>query len=177
MQIPLELAAGLEGTVNPSYPTEDRLTIEEPHHVRHVFRVNSRSDREADAIGLVYVRNVGQGAALVREIRLWNADQRSGSRTGAIAIGAGQCEPISVALERATESDGLAEVRRSWSAPGSVLAEWALLDTSRLFFLEIRYDDVFASPGGYKLRAWFDYRNRGSWVASEQSGPSLTEST
>jgi len=138
-----------------------------------VFRVARRSGVPHASLAL---RNVGQGPALVRRIVVWDATGSSGELTGQAAVAAGGTSTFVVPLGSQTGADGYALAGERWSPQSLPDALLTRRDVSAnknpaVHFLEVEFDDIFDNPSGsFRLRAWFDPRDFGSWqVISDPS--------
>lgn len=129
-----------------------------------IGRGGERIDR-----ALVYLRNVGEGPAMITAARLRSGLGLAGSLAGNTSLGAGGTEAYDCELrgDRAG-SETMAETAARWTSDAqqasALLAEWRAADPERLYFLEIEYHDIFGvSTGELTLRSWFDPSGRGRW--------------
>jgi hypothetical protein len=131
--------------------------------------MNRGGDRTYRA--LVYIRNTGEGPAMIEAARMWSGLGLAGQVSGNTSLGAGEVEPYNCELR--TGADGaetMAQTAARWAATttetSALLSAWQSRDPERLYFLEIRYHDIFgARAGQLALRAWFDPSGRGQWLS------------
>lgn len=153
-------AVGLDGRVEPTFPSITRFKVLDSEPSERVFRVNARRGRPDAPSATVCLRNVGDGPAIVQELTVRNLAGVGGALTGSAAIGARGDEIFVIQL--AGGGEDIDDAR----APEELEQ---LAESDRVFVLDIVYEDVFTEPRRYALRAWFDPRDRGGWRFVELS--------
>jgi hypothetical protein len=127
-------------------------------------RKGERVDR-----ALVYLRNVGEGPAMITTARLWSGLGLVGGLRGSASVGAGGTEAFTCELRQDPAfSETMTGTATRWAADeqeADVLrAEWQSRKPERLYFLEVSYHDIFGtSTNRPVLRSWFDPCGRGQW--------------
>ena len=150
-----------EGAPEPSSVTTRAFSV-----LVEMTRKGERVDR-----ALVYLRNVGEGPAMITTARLWSGQGLVGSLQGGASVGAGGIEAFNCELRHDPAfSETLAETAARWAADqqeADVLrAEWQSRKPEGLYFLEIGYHDIFGtSTDRPVLQSWFDPHGRGQWRA------------
>lgn len=150
-----------------SYPAKESYRISPGDEVQRAFRVERpRAGADADAPvqnrAVIYLKNVGQGPGIVSEVALWSAEGRGGVLRGTTVVSPGTIETLVVSLSQVEWRDPAA-VGTAWEVQEELIEAWKSEDNDRLFFLEVRYDDVFHGTEPHLLRAWFDPTARGQW--------------
>ncbi len=150
-----------EGVPEPSAVTTRAFSV-----LVEMTRKGERVDR-----ALVYLRNVGEGPAVIATGRLWSGLGLVGSLRGSASVGAGGIEAFNCELRHDPAfSETIAETATRWAAnqqeAGVLRAEWQSRKPERLYFLEIGYHGIFGtSTDRPVLRSWFDPCGRGQWRA------------
>lgn len=167
-----------ESIKDPWFPAEEPfLVVDEPQNpimqppAARAFSVlveMTRTDERVER-ALVYLRNVGEGPAMIRTAELRSGLGLVGNLLGNTSLGSGCVEAYSCELRHdRVDADTIAEIADQWAGDWdeayTLAANWRSRDAERLYFLEIHYDDIFgASENPRTLRAWFDSSERGQW--------------
>jgi hypothetical protein len=160
------------------YPAEQPYLIgEDPAEpiatsVALAFTVLVEMTRKGERIdrALVYLRNVGEGPAMITAARLWSGLGLAGSLRGSASVGAGGVEAFSCELRQDPSIEVMADTAARWATDpreaAALRAEWESRKSERLYFLEVSYHDIFGPATGQSvLRSWFDSSGRGQWRA------------
>jgi hypothetical protein len=166
----------LESVKDAWFPAEQPFMISEgmpelSSGTAKAFSVLVEMTRKGERVdrALVYLRNVGEGPAMIATARLWSGLGLVGSLQGSASVGAGSIEAFNCELRHDPAfSETIPETASRWGAHQQeadfLRSEWRSRKPERLYFLEISYHDIFGtSENRPVLRSWFDPSGRGEW--------------
>jgi hypothetical protein len=173
--VPVHESAGPSDNAGPRqfYPAMDGVSTNKVNGGTRTLRVTERLSLQGRTTkhvrqAWVYLRNVGQGPAVLDKVTMWNALGHRGELAGSGSIGSGDFELFVGDLEPVMSADDVAFVRERHDLE----SHWSPLEPDRIYWLEVTYSDVFASQPLRRLQAWFDPTGRGHWrVVSKLSDP------
>jgi hypothetical protein len=165
----------MESVKDAWFPAEQPFMISEgipePPGSAKAFSVLVEMTRKGERVdrAVVYLRNVGEGPAMIATTLLWSGLGLVGSLQGSASVGAGSMEAFNCELRHDPAfSETVPETAMRWGANQQeadfLRAEWRSRKPERLYFLEISYHDIFGTSANRPvLRSWFDSSGRGQW--------------